>query len=213
MPTDDPSLIYAWLRARSVARRMPLPAPEGGGLRLETGSEAETRRYVFAAPEPRFFELAETIVAPRVFLKLCATGEAMRALLPDRWEVLPLEYLMTLDTALRDDAARDARYTMQVDVDDGVVCARAIASDGAIAATGFAAEHEGIFVYDRISTEGAHRRRGLGTRVMAALATARRDPRSVHVLVATEEGRALYESLGWRVRSPFCTAGIPEGCG
>jgi GNAT superfamily N-acetyltransferase len=184
--------------------------PEGGGLRLETSSPAETRRYVFATPEPRFFHLAKSITASRVFLKLCTTPETMRALLPPPWEVLEPGYMMTPEAEVRTDASLPAGYTLQLDVEDRVICARVITNDGALAASGFAAEHEGIFVYDRITTEAAHRRRGLGSRIMAALATARRDPRSRQVLVSTEEGRVLYESLGWRVRSPFSTAGIPD---
>jgi GNAT superfamily N-acetyltransferase len=209
--SEDSPLIHAWLRARSIARRLPAPVPEGGGLRLETNSPAETCRYVFATPEPRFFHLAKTITASRVFLKLCTTPETMRALLPHPWEVLELDYLMTPEAEIRIDASQHAGYTLQVDVEERVICARAITNDGALAASGFAAEHEGTFVYDRISVEVAHRRRGLGRRIMAALATARRDPRSQQVLVATEQGCALYESLGWRVRSPFSTAGIPTG--
>jgi hypothetical protein len=208
--SEDPPLIYAWLRARSIVRRLPAPVAEGGGLRLETNSPAETRRYVFATPEPRFFHLAGTITASRVFLKLCTTSEAMRALLPQPWEVLEPGYLMTPEVEVRSDASLHAGYTLRVEVEDRVICARVIASDGSLAASGFAAEHEGTFVYDRISTEAAHRRRGLGTHVMAGLATARRDPRCQQVLVSTPEGRALYESLGWRVRSPFSTAGIPD---
>lgn len=30
------------------------------------------------------------------------------------------------------------------------------------------------------------------------------------VLVATPDGRALYESLGWELHSPYTTAVIPE---
>jgi GNAT superfamily N-acetyltransferase len=208
--SEDSPLIYAWLRARAVVRRLPAPVPEGGGLRLETNSPAETRRYVFATPEPRFFDLARTITASRVFLKLCATPEAMRALLPHPWEVLEPGYLMTPEVEVRNHASLHAGYTLRVEVEDRVICARVIANDGTLAASGYAAEHEGIFVYDRISTEAAHRRRGLGTHIIAALASARRDPRCLQALVSTEEGRALYESLGWRVRSPFSTAGIPD---
>ncbi|MGY5131575.1 GNAT family N-acetyltransferase [Streptomyces nigrescens] len=63
-------------------------------------------------------------------------------------------------------------------------------------------------VFDMIGTEPAHQRRGLGRAVMAALAG-----RAVEwgarqgVLVASPDGRALYEAMGWRLRSPVTAAG------
>ncbi|WP_406485564.1 GNAT family N-acetyltransferase [Streptomyces sp. NBC_01563] len=50
-----------------------------------------------------------------------------------------------------------------------------------------------------MSTEGAHRRRGLGRFVMCVLADhALEQGASQGVLGATGAGRALYETLGWK---------------
>ena len=81
-------------------------------------------------------------------------------------------------------------------------------SDDTLQPIGF--EAAGVFVYDRIETAPAHRRRGLGRAVMAALADARRSRAASQVLVATDDGRALYARLGWSVYSTFATAVIPE---
>lgn len=43
---------------------------------------------------------------------------------------------------------------------------------------------------------------------MQALGAARRAP-DPQILVATDEGRALYRALGWQLRAPFATAVIP----
>ena len=76
-------------------------------------------------------------------------------------------------------------------------------------ASGDAAEFAGVFVYDRIRTEEPFRRRGLGRALIAALGRERRSPESREILVATEQGRALYLTLGWRDYAPYTTGVIP----
>ena len=57
---------------------------------------------------------------------------------------------------------------------------------------------------DQVSTEPAHQRRGLGTVVMRALANAALEAgSSTGILGATNQGRALYETLGWKVHAPL----------
>ena len=85
-----------------------------------------------------------------------------------------------------------------------------LATDGSLAASGHIALDERHAVYDRIVTEPAHQRRGLGRAVMQKLqALAHAQGRHAGALVATDQGRALYESLGWRVHAPWATAVIP----
>jgi GNAT superfamily N-acetyltransferase len=89
-----------------------------------------------------------------------------------------------------------------------VTAARILGRDGELAASGFAAETEAAFVYDRIVTEPPHRRRGLATALMQALGSARHGDQSRQVLVATEEGRPLYAAMGWTLKSYYTTAAI-----
>jgi hypothetical protein len=44
---------------------------------------------------------------------------------------------------------------------------------------------------------------------MAALRQAKQRPSTPELLVATEEGRALYQALGWRTLSIFSTGSLP----
>jgi len=54
-------------------------------------------------------------------------------------------------------------------------------------------------VVDRVRTQEAHRRRGLGAFVMRTLADHALEQGAVlGVLGATDAGRALYETLGWK---------------
>jgi GNAT superfamily N-acetyltransferase len=91
-----------------------------------------------------------------------------------------------------------------------IVEARILSPTGILAASGYAAETEQVFVYDRIVTEPGHRRKGLGHALMQALHDARRDTAKRELLVATEDGRALYSTLGWQTISPYSSASIRE---
>jgi predicted GNAT family N-acyltransferase len=82
--------------------------------------------------------------------------------------------------------------------------------DGRLAASGYAAETSEAFIYDRIVTDAYHRRKGLGHAVMATLRSAKRNSANPELLVATEDGKALYSTLGWRIVSPYSTAAVPH---
>lgn len=180
-----------------------------GGWRVETGAPQEMRRYVFAAPVPAISHLAGTIDAPHIVLKACATQAEMRALLPDRWQMLPAGTMMIADSQPPEPLPLPAGYSLRLDVDGAASHARITDQNGALAAQGYAAEFAGVFVYDRIVTEPSHQRLGLGRIVMSALGSVRQSAQSRQILVATAEGRLLYLKLGWQDYSPFTSAAIP----
>lgn len=201
----DPLLVTAWLAARSISRHLPVPVPDHGGLRVDTGSETESCRYVFARSDAGLGDLGRTINDPLVVLKLCAGAERMRSALPCHWAVEQTGSLMACDEPMPARAV-PAHYRLDMQQDAGVIRCSIRAADGSLAASGFAVETDGVFAFDRIVTEEAHRRRGLGAALVTALADARHNSRGRFVLVATPAGRLLYESLGWSVLSPYSTA-------
>ncbi|MEC8180383.1 MAG: GNAT family N-acetyltransferase, partial [Pseudomonadota bacterium] len=79
-------------------------------------------------------------------------------------------------------------------------------TDGVLAARGFWGRGAEAFVYDRIVVEAAFRRRGLGKALMGLIGRNLHGDDLPQLLVATEEGRLLYLSLGWEVVSPYATA-------
>jgi GNAT superfamily N-acetyltransferase len=145
-----------------------------------------------------------------VFLKLFGGEEAMRPMLPPRWRIEPASFFMTLAGEFDGPSPLPRGYEMAIAITGSVIAAEVRAQDGAIAASGFAAETDDTFVYDRIVTDTLHRRRGLARAVMKTLGAARRSKSTRQVLVATDEGRGLYSSMGWVVRSPWTTAVIPD---
>ncbi len=204
------ALLFGWLAARSIARGLPAPVADRGGFRVDTGGEVEICRWAFTRPGEGLAELGRTLDAPGYFLKLCGDGEDLLAALPAKWRLQGEPgYVMRGPQTPPPPAALPAGYRLQLDRDARGSRVAILAPDGALAASGTAAETAGVFVYDRIITEPDHRRRGLGRGVMAALRETRADQKTTELLVATDDGRALYTTLNWTVLSTFATAEIP----
>ncbi|QYE34804.1 GNAT family N-acetyltransferase [Polymorphobacter sp. PAMC 29334] len=200
-------MIAAWLHARSLSRGLPLPVPDHGGWRVDTGSASETRRHVFTAIGPGLRDLGAATTEPRVFVKLTDTPAALLAVLPPRWRIDSVASVMAGPMAPRT-APLPPGYRIEVEPGDTVVVLRILAPDGGIAASGRSARHDGVFIYDQIVTAEPHRRRGLGRVVMATLGSHRREGER-EILTATADGEALYTTLGWTVVSPWSTAVLP----
>jgi len=192
-----------------VARGLPQPVPDHGGLRVDTGSATERCRYVFSRAIEGLSELAHAITSPHVFLKLCDTEAEMLARVPARWRLQPASVMMICEARPDGNLPLPEGYRLELSTTGPVTAARILTQSGDIAASGYAAEFAGVFTYDRIVTDTAHRRRGLGRGLMAALGAARRSHAATEVLVATIDGQALYSTLGWMLYSPYTTAVIP----
>jgi hypothetical protein len=205
----DPKLVFAWQAAHSIARSSPPPVHDRGGFRVDTHSEKEVKRWVFPELCEGLREIANEVVAPRHYLKLCGSDGELRSALPARWEIQPANYFMTTAATLDSKPLPDG-YRMELHRAGPVSRACVIAPDGVVAANGSAAEAADVFIYDRIETAQEHRRKGLGIAVMVALGSARKSLASTQLLVATEDGRGLYANLGWTVLAPFAAATIPD---
>ena len=209
---DD--IFLAWIRGWAIAREVAPPVPRADGFRIDVGLPRQAARYVFQSPSTTLRELGSAIAQPWVYLKACATSDELRALLPSNWRIEEEHHMMVCDTRPFPDGARvPAGYSLHIDdgdVHDGRGHVQVLAPDGSVAAAGHIALDETLAIYDRIVTDPAHQRRGLGRAVMHALqALARAHGRHAGVLVATDQGRRLYESLGWKMHAPWATAVIP----
>ncbi|MFI6229006.1 GNAT family N-acetyltransferase [Micromonospora echinospora] len=104
-----------------------------------------------------------------------------------------------------------APYAVRIDTTGGTAVATVVDSTGHPAASGRLAPAGSYGVVDQVETTPAHRRRRLGTVVMRALADhgARHGPRT-GILVATDDGHSLYDSLGWTTHSTVAAAFLPE---
>jgi GNAT superfamily N-acetyltransferase len=216
MPNHETAdeIFLSWIQGWAAARELAPPVAHADGFHIAVGAPRQASRYVFPRPSPALAALGRSITAPWVYLKTRATPDELRALLPARWRIEPLHWMMACDDRpFPGSRALPPGYTLRVD-DDTARSALGhvdiLAADGALAASGHVVLGERHAIYDRIGTEPAHQRRGLGRAVMQALQdVAHAHGRHAGLLVATDEGRALYETLGWRLHAPWAGAVIP----
>jgi GNAT superfamily N-acetyltransferase len=198
----DPHLLRIWLTGWCRARGLRSPTPAYGGLHVAVGLPEQKARLVFASASDGLSEASKAIQQPYVFLKACAAPEAMAACLAPGWEMQAPGFLM--EQPILDAASGEGLMVRQ----EATGLLRAdIVRDGVVAAQGTAVLVDGFAIFDRITTHEDYRRRGFGRRIMTHLGAAARAAGGRHgLLVATVEGRALYESLGWRLHSLYSTA-------
>ncbi len=203
----DPQLLLAWLSARSIARGLPSPVPEYGGFRVDTNSDTEVARWVFPTIGSGLKSLASSIGKPRHLLKLCGTADELQAALPTGWVLHDPSHFTRAGSEIVGNGVPDG-YRIEVKRVGIVLEGRIFCKSGALAASGYAAETNEAFIYDRIVTQPEHRRKGIGRALMTTLRGLKQNPSIPELLVATEDGRALYSTLGWETVSPYSTASV-----
>ncbi len=207
----DLALLERWLCGWSLARGVPLPRREGGGLVVEVGAPDQLRRHVFVDAGAALQACAAGIDAPRIFLKATVDSATLRAALPPRWQIESPRYLMCCDGPLPP-CPPPPGYILRSGREHGALTIQLLDGAGAVAAAGKLVIKDGCAVFDQIETAAAHRRRGLGRALMAALdALACAAGVDERLLVATEAGRSLYLALGWRTLAPYATAVLAPG--
>jgi GNAT superfamily N-acetyltransferase len=144
---------------------------------------------------------------PRHIGRLCDTTEALHAALPAHWTIHAPSHVMRANGIMPRRQLADG-YSIAVEQSGAVTAIRIVTDTGILAASGYGAETDGVVVYDRTVTETEHRRNGLGHFLMQTLHEARRNPTIVELLVATDDGRAFYETLGWGKIVSYASASI-----
>ncbi|MFI2190015.1 GNAT family N-acetyltransferase [Streptomyces sioyaensis] len=163
------------------------------------GNADEVGRHVLPEAEELLVRgAAASVSAPRTWMKMPAEPEEIESWLPQGWAWEESGHLMAVDLMATDPVAPEG-YTTTVETIGAVTYARVLDAAGEQAAQGQMASLGEAVVVDRVVTEEAHRRRGLGNFVMRTLADRALETGAVlGVLGATDAGRALYETLGWK---------------
>lgn len=204
-------IIESWLKGWSLSREVPLPVEFKSGFKVDVGDEKQKIRYVFPKLNDDFIELSDSIDEPWVFLKVCASVDEINRNIPEKWTIEPQGFLMTcfrsmdfLDVSLQQD------YHLEFEHYHSTFVVKIVTQSGELASTGRVALIDDFAVYDRIVTESHHQRKGLGTFLMKELEKISLSKGiSKKVLVATEEGKLLYQSLGWELYSLYTSIVIP----
>ncbi|GAB3653877.1 GNAT family N-acetyltransferase [Glycomyces tarimensis] len=197
-----PELVMAWGRGRAVSRLTPQPVAVPGGFRAFVDADRARVRHVlhtYTSEDLRLLAKART--APGEEIKIAGPRAMLSDVLPADWVMKEAGHLMT--TPFTPAAAEvPAGYRIEVTTEAELTVAVARDGDGEAAASARLGRSGEFGVFDKVQTEVSHRRRGLGSTVMRAL-TSRAAELGMRtgLLVASDEGRALYERLGWTYRS------------
>lgn len=187
-----------------------MPHPLDGGLVVEVGKPEQLRRHVFLDAGHALQACADGIRDPFIFLKAAVEPEVLRQALPARWNVESPGYLMMGPAAAPGNLPMPQGYQTSFENQHGAHVVKVIHENGELAASGRIVLHGQTAIFDQIETAESHRRRGLGSVVMQSLdSLAVSAGINERLLVATEDGRALYTRLGWSVISPWSTAVLP----
>lgn len=204
--------IGKWLKGWSLSRELPLPVVYKSGFRINVDDEKQKIRYVFSELNDDFIQLSQSINEPWVYLKVCTSADEIRNVIPDKWELQPQGYMMCCfgpmsipEVRLHDD------YQIDYHHDHSTYIVKITTKNGEPASIGRVILVDDLAVYDRISTENNHQRKGLATFLMKELekiALSKGIDRNF--LVATEQGKSLYKQLGWKIYSLYTSIVIPS---
>ncbi|MEU6994707.1 GNAT family N-acetyltransferase [Streptomyces sp. NPDC046465] len=202
----DAELVRSWVEGWVVSRGAAPPVVEPWGFTVDVGLSGHITRHVLAdADEPLVRKITETATAPGTWLKVFLPPGIVAPWVAPGWRFDDDGFLMT--APLRPTVAETPDgYQVRSWTRGGVTRLLVLTLDGAFAARGqVAVPGPGrTAVFDQIETSVDHRRKGLGSLVMRTLANVAAEAgSSAAVLGATDEGRALYEFLGWRTHGPL----------
>jgi GNAT superfamily N-acetyltransferase len=219
--TELRDLVIRWQRGWGVARGVPAADDVGGGLRVRCEQPGRDIEYVaFDTDETSVRRLAQQVsqedavtwlsVPTTDPLRAAAVLEAAGLVLLRRSEMM-----MTTDLHEHPRKTPAAPYRLDTHVEAGprgaVVVATVRHGSSEVGARGTMGLAAADAVADRIETMPGHRRRGLASAIMSALAgSAIVEGAERGILVASEEGRRLYAVLGWRPVATVLIATTPD---
>ncbi|HEX5685658.1 MAG TPA: GNAT family N-acetyltransferase [Ideonella sp.] len=208
---DQSVAAQAWTYGWAICRHTEAPIQSAGYFRIFVGKPEQVTRYVLPHLDRELLQrLVSTEAGPGTWLKVCASVESVAPLLSSRWHIHDPEYLMSTNLGGSSDLALEG-YHLHTEQVGALALAKLVANTGELAASGQAAIDGGFATFDQIVTAEAHRRKGLGRCIMAALSNCALDLGATRgVLVATEAGAALYQALGWAMVTPVTAASVPE---
>jgi GNAT superfamily N-acetyltransferase len=203
-PYSIAELTMAWGRGRAVSRCTEQPVPIEGGFEVAVGRPSREIRRVFHTYTPdSLVEAAEAFGEPNRQLMIAGPTAMLRESVPPSWTMDEGGHLMATEFAFAKYAVPEG-YRLSVETEGELTIARAFYDTGDLAASARLGRTGDFGVFDKVVTVPAHQRRGLGSLLMRALSNhAIGLGMEWGLLVGSDEGRALYEHLGWSFVSDF----------
>ncbi|GEN72740.1 GNAT family N-acetyltransferase [Chryseobacterium lathyri] len=205
------NIIEKWLRAWSLSRKLPLPVRYKSGFKVEVGEEKQKIRYVFPEINDDFIELSKQIDEPWIYLKVCASPDEVNNRISEKWIIQPPGYMMFCSSPMNiSRKSLSESYRLEYENYNSTTAVKIIDENGELACIGRIVLAGDMAVYDRIVTAENHQRNGLATFLMHELEKIAVS-NGIHnnFLVATEQGKSLYETMGWELYSSYTSIVIP----
>ncbi|PWN71773.1 N-acetyltransferase [Chryseobacterium phosphatilyticum] len=209
---DKAEIVENWLKGWCLSREVPFPVQYKSGFKVFVGDEKQKERYVFPELNEDFFQLAQEIDEPWVYLKVSTSPDQFIENIPEKWELQPQGYLMTCFHPMKfPETSLAEGYHLEFSEYNITFVVKIVAENGEQASIGRVSLIDDVAVYDRIITEIPHQRKGLASFLLKELEKiALSKGFSNNLLVATEEGKFLYETLGWKVYCLHTSIVIPS---
>ena len=210
--TLSKDILGKWLNAWCLSRKLPLPINYKSGFRVDVGFEKQKSRYVFPELNEDFIQLSKEIDEPWIYLKFCGLPKEIQSKVANRWKVQPQGFMMHCATPMKIlKTELSAAYKLEFEHYNSTSFIRILTQNNELAAEGGVIIVDDIAVYDRISTGNNHKRKGLATFLMKELENIALSKKICkNFLVATNEGKLLYEALGWELYSYYTSIVIEK---
>ncbi len=210
-PKGSHDIVEQWLKAWSLSRKLPLPIRHHSGFKVEVGEEKQKIRYVFSEINNDFIELSNQIDEPWIYLKVCASPDEVIKVVSEKWILQPPGYMMFCFGPMKNAVTNLCQgYRIESEEYNSTTVVRITTESEEQASIGRIVLIDDLAVYDRILTEENHRKKGLASFLMQELEKiALSKGISRNFLVATELGKILYQSMGWKLYSNYTSIVIP----
>lgn len=202
---------FGYCAARGYAP--PVAASLPAALWFDVGKPDQAGRLILgnASGEAATAAFA-SVEAPDIYVDFAAPRDAILPHVPADWRPRDPMWLMATGAGTTAAPRSMADFTIEIAESDHRCEAVLRHNDGSLAARGVIGLHDRVAVYDQIVTEAPFARRGLGSAIMAELGRlAQSRGVTESLLVATADGKALYERLGWSLRSDIVSVISPLG--
>jgi len=199
-----PDLVMAWGRGRAHSRITAQPEPVEGGYRVAVGPPSTEVREVFHTyTAGSLAATAARLDEPGNQIMIAGPSALLASVVPSTWTLDEGGHLMTV-AFTQEPYTVPEDYRLLLETDGPLTVARVFHRNGDHAASARLGRDGGFGVFDKVVTAPLHQRRGLGSLMMRALSgSAYAQGMRYGLLVGSDEGRALYEHLGWSFVSDF----------
>lgn len=205
-------IVDSWLKGWCLSREVSFPVSYKSGFHVSVGDEKQKERFVFPELNDDFFQLANSITEPWIYLKVSTSPDEFIEKIPERWELQSQGYMMTCFHPMKfPETSLAEGYHLEFSEYNTTFVVTIVAENGEQASIGRVSLIDDVAVYDRIITEKNHQRKGLARFLLKELEKiALSKGCQNNLLVATEEGKLLYETLGWKLYSLHTSIVIPS---